>query len=366
MPCDVKYEIQQSRLKRLDLLVRQVKQKMQGVKDPLALARYKSRLDDLEQKKSELTKQELCEHHFLSQQDYKPFRALTLQEQRINFVSLNEAFNKEQTDLENELADITSEEIARATQSVNKKFSTGDIIGLLGLALIIRSAIKAKLKQSMLSSYDNGKKITSKELKVQRPNTPLTDTQIINSEAQALANGYAVGLEQAAQAIITAGIVSKASGPAVASAVGDKMRNESAKYITNISGTIPGQYFNRGRNNVIVQNLMKVVAYQRSEVLDGNTCPMCLSLDQKVIKPDDPMRHMEIVHTHCRGLWIPIMVADDDKPAITGISKSITDRFDKVDGRPVVNGFKNLKKPIGSVSAEAEAEVKRRLDTKKK
>jgi hypothetical protein len=91
------------------------------------------------------------------------------------------------------------------------------------------------------------------------------------------------------------------------------------------------------------------------------TCPFCLSLDKKVITPDDPMRNLEIVHSHCRGLWVPIFGVDETKPEITGIPKALQDRFDLIDGRPTINAFKYMKAPIADVSKEAADVIRKKL-----
>jgi len=58
------------------------------------------------------------------------------------------------------------------------------------------------------------------------------------------------------------------------------------------------------------------------------------------------MAQMDIVHSHCRGVWIPIFVSEPDHPDVTGIPESIKKQFDLVDGKPTVNQFKQLKKPL--------------------
>ena len=54
---------------------------------------------------------------------------------------------------------------------------------------------------------------------------------------------------------------------------------------------------------------------------------MCMAFDGKVVDPDDPMARLDMMHTNCRGVWIPIFGSDPDQPKVTGIPATITKRF---------------------------------------
>jgi len=95
-------------------------------------------------------------------------------------------------------------------------------------------------------------------------------------------------------------------------------------------------------------------------VLDGNTCNMCLSLDKRVVEAGDPIAEMDMVHTHCRGLWVPIF-ASEEQPDNNPIPKTVIDSFDLLDGRPTVNGFKQLKKPIAKSNEDAQRIIKDKI-----
>lgn len=65
--------------------------------------------------------------------------------------------------------------------------------------------------------------------------------------------------------------------------------------------------------------------------------------------------------SNCRGTWVPIY-AEEEQPDITGIPKSIVDSFDTVDGRPRVNAFQQLKKPINAGNKAVQELIRRKLD----
>lgn len=291
-------------------------------------------------------------------------RALTLQEQRINFHELNEKFNKIQAELEDELEEATAEELERAMKTVQNKLDAGDVAAIAGLAFLFRGKIRDILNGHVKTSYDLGKGMAAKELGVDRPPTPLSDTQFMNFDSADIAEAYADALEAAAVGAVKDGLSVGASTDAILGSVRNRVNDEAARGIMNTSGTVAGQYVNRGRGTVFSKNASKIIAYQRSEVLDDATCDMCLSLDERVVSPDDPASRLEIVHTHCRGLWVPITAYDDDQPDVNGIPKSIMDNFDTVDGRPVLNAYKQLKKPANNVSKSAQEQIRKRLETK--
>jgi len=294
----------------------------------------------------------------------KPFRAprkLTMQEHRMNLKELNDQFNEAETSLEDDLTVITQQEIDRYAEQVKKKLDAGDIAAIGALGYLLFGKSREAIAKAIRHAYDTGKIGAAKELGVDRPTTPLTTSQIMKIDIDDWAKGYQYELEQRSREVVKDAVISGAGAAAIASAVKSKSKDDAARMISNMSGTMVGQYVNRGRMTVFEKYLTKIKAFQRTEVLDMVTCNMCLSLDGKVIKPDDPMAHLDITHSNCRGLWVPIYEADTEQPGITGIPKSVTDTFDTVDGRPRVNSFKQLKKPISPSSKEAADLIRRKL-----
>lgn len=74
------------------------------------------------------------------------------------------------------------------------------------------------------------------------------------------------------------------------------------------------------------QDQFKVYALQRSELLDDETCNYCISMDGRVVKPDDPITSYHQFHPLCRGIWVEIDIRETGKPAITGIPKYLRDK----------------------------------------
>lgn len=77
----------------------------------------------------------------------------------------------------------------------------------------------------------------------------------------------------------------------------------------------------------------------------------------------DPLSQMGPVHANCRGVNIPIFEGEE-LPNTTGFPKTVTDNLDLVDGKPIINNFKQLKRPINKVSKDAQKQIKKRLNDK--
>lgn len=359
-----------ARLRHLNRLEAQVRDLMGSTRDAARSSRLRARLGQINRMQKHLAvrlNQPDGACVFLEERPYKkPGRPLTMQEERVDFVVLNERFNDLQTELEDDLEEATWDEVERASSNVKNKLDAGDIAGLAALAFLFRGRIRETLNAALKKSYGTGKNMAAKETGIERPATPLAATQLMNLDSADLAEQYAAMLEAAAKGAVKDGFAAGAATSAIVSSMRNRVLDEGAKAIGAISGTVTGQYLNRGRGDVFRENITRIVSFQRSEVLDNATCDMCLSLDGRVVSPDDPAAAMDVVHTHCRGLWVPVFTTDDTKPDVGGIPKSIMDNFDTVDGRPTVNAFKQLKKANNRISQDAQAQIRARMEKRAK
>lgn len=388
-PSDAQKKMMSARISRCNALIARVGSMLAHATDQGRKDRLQARLERAARSK-EMYEAKLSElngtfEHYLAERKFKPYRTLTLQEERVGFVRLDEMLTQQSDQFEREMVDVTTQEIERLTKSMEKKVDAWDIAAIAALAFLIRGEVKAIIRKAIGTFYGIGVGAAVKEInasgdsaraeakanpttankpipaKVDRGETPAIDKRLMSLDSEDIAEAYVANLENTAKSTIKSGIAVDAATLAITSAMQARLVDEASKTITNISKTITGEYLNRGRSSIFKKNLVVIVAFQRSEVLDGRTCPMCLSLDKRVVKPDDPMASLQIVHTHCRGVWVPIFAVDKKIPEVTGIPKAIVDRFDTIDGRPVVNSFKNMKKPINDVSKAAQAVIKKRF-----
>lgn len=348
---------------QLDRWQKKVEAMRKVAKSQAAKDRLDRCLERIEAKRREMAapKDEDQYHEQLSAKAFKPYRALTLQEQRAGIEALNENFNRLEDQIEEELINITYPEIERVSDSARSKIDGGDIVGLAALAFLIRGSVRDLMNRTIKDAYAVGVRIAAKELKIPTPGVPLQDTQIMNAEALNIANALVANLEGTARATIIAGMASGASTPGIIAAMQESVRDEASRAIAHVANGVVGEYINYAHTGVLLDHLNQIVAFQRSEVLDGRTCNMCLSLDKRTIRPTDPMRHLRLVHDFCRGFWVPIFGTDREQPEANGIPQSIAKSFDTIDGRPVINSFKQLKRPINPKNQAVQEEIKKRL-----
>lgn len=363
-------------LQRLDIYEKKISDMVAKSKKPETLQRIKISLDRIKQTRekyqnniekaksvieangqSETEGSRVFNFSEILDTKYKPFRKLTMQEERCNFEYLNEQFNELQDEMQKELTEMTDEEIDKFLATAEKRINAGDIAAIALLGLLIRGKVKKVIDEKLVAAYEVGKKTatneinkaaesdaTGKSLTIDRAATPLEQTQLKNLDVSDITDGFISEIEQTAKGNIKNAIAVGAATAAIITTTKEKMKKTADKMISNLSATLIGQYVNRGRKQVFEQNIKRIVSFQRSEILDGRTCEMCRELDELTVKADDPMAQMDLVHSFCRGVWIPIFLVDEIQPDITGIPSNVLDSFDLVDGRPVVNSFRQLKK----------------------
>ena len=301
----------------------------------------------------------------LAEQKYEPFRALTMQEKRLSMENLNQKFNDLQGKFDKDFGDATDNATKHITEQTRQKLEMGILISIGVLAADTIEQIRQAIAQAISEGQNYGRGVAVNELNkalpegvrgglpIERP--PLTTEQadLKAMEVDNLTKGVVGKLEGAAQSIVAKAKNADASNAAIVTAVRDEVQKAADAMKQSISNTIVGQAINRGRMDIFTNYIDSIVKFQRSEVIDGATCEMCLTLDGRVITADDPFANLDIVHSGCRGVWIPITTEDEKEKELPldPIPKSAMDNFDLIDGRPVVNAFKNLKKalPLGHV-----------------
>jgi len=306
---------------------------------------------------------EKMHEHLAQKKSLDLFRDLTLQEKRVDFRFLNNEFNQEEDALTAALVLAVSEKLQKAINRMTGKLKAGDLKGVADIDFASKSSIKQIVKEAMKKSYETGKTTASTEMDVGKPPTPAIDSQSLDFESGQIADGFVSELNVAAKTVAKEGYSKEVAIPAIAIAVNEIAKNQASKMITNISGSAVGEYVNKGRRAVFNKNAFNIKAYQRSEILDGRTCAMCMSLDQRIVRADDPMAKMDLVHTHCRGIWVPIL-GDESIDGTIGLPKTVTSNIETVGGVPAINSFTQLKKPINRANEGVQEEIKRRLKDK--
>lgn len=289
------------RLKRLDKAEKKTNSILQTSLETISSGGVKSK----KKNKNPLNFNESFEFQLFNEEEYKPFRQLTGQEERVGMEFLNENFNDLQTDLEDELIQITEEELQKRSNFLERVIIANQLSKLLSFEFKLKNKVKDIVFKSMKESLNQGKANAVLELNkahdesIVREKIPKELNDVIKLEAELIADQYSTELTNELKASISSTKAIGISSALVLNNALNDTKKRSSKLITNISGTVPGKYINTGRRQEFFRNIEKLEGYQRSEVLDKRTCNICMSLDMRTIGPNDPMANMNLVHSHC-------------------------------------------------------------------
>lgn len=298
----------------------------------------------------------------LSNQPLKFFRKLTGAESVVDFKKLNQGFNDTENSFEDAMTALTVEGLYAYASNAQKKIEDEDLAGISTLSFPILEKTRAAIGDAVRAAYGLGKSSASNELDTERPTTSMQDKQLMAMDIENWAQTYQFELDKHSREFIKNAYISDAGAAAIISALQPSVKDFASKMIANMSNGIVESYVGTGRNAVFEENLPDIAMFQRSEVLDSRTCNMCLSLDKRVVKADDPMRRLNQVHNCCRGVWIAIKQDDPNAPTVTGVPKSVSNAFQTVDGKPQMNAFKQLKKPINATNQEVQDIIRSKMD----
>lgn len=312
--------------------------------------------------------------HALAQKKKLEFwRELTALEDKKSYVFLNQNFNNLEAAFEDALVNVVTNSMDRLKKRFPRLLKSGQLAAIAETSFVNHNELKSALKQSITEAYNIGKQSAADQMGVKRGTTPTQDTQAINFDASELATQFQNEVERTAKETAKQSILNNVAPEAALAAIVIATSDKASQMVTNLTGITIGENINRGRRTVFTQNIADISGYLRSEILDDRTCNMCLSLDQRIVKPDDPMSQLNSVHNNCRGVWIPIManqvnetivhqtpkgdrkeivIQDALSKGVLNVPKSIFNNFKTVGGVPVINSFTQLKKPINNSNAD--------------
>lgn len=239
------------------------------------------------------------------------YRELTTPEKRVGFVALNEKMDELEASIYEEIEGLFTPEIERVSKQVEKTVSAGDMVTAAVIGFYVVGKLKNLIKEAYIESYNYGKKGAAKELEIKAPETPMSETQWINGQAERTAYEIVETLDRETQQQTQFGIVKGLAAAVVATSVLQAARDRINRYAKSVSANLIGEAINEGRKMVFNKNQGEIVAFQRSEILDSRTCDICRGLDGKSVKINDPFANSGQIHSNCRGIWVPIFSTDD-------------------------------------------------------
>lgn len=285
------------------------------------------------------------------------FRELNQFEQRVKFSEIDAYFTENEETVQEILDAMTEKQRERLIGEVEKIVDNKDWNAINELTLLTLASEAKKIKEIAKGAVERGKVATANELGESVPNTPAEEVRYQNARIE-------TSIDERNRAIVRAvkfgllSLVSQGIGKqAILFQIGEEFDKEQKKQDMQIVGRTVEDALNRGRKITFNSYQPKVFALQRSEVLDSKACNICMSMDGRIVKPDDPFANLGQVHTNCRGLWVGILKDDEDKPALKQLPKYMKDRFGTVDGTPMTNDFNQLKKPKVTKDSRAQQKI---------
>lgn len=290
---------------------------------------------------------------------FKPFRALTLAEEKVNYDALQSKMDELEAQFDAETKKLLHAARDEYMAAFTKAAHDGNTQGIKDATLKVQKDYARIIKQALTNALTYGKNNAANEIGTQAPPNPADMLRQIDIQADAIADAQ---ISQITTDSKNAYVQSLNKGQSVSAALGaaDAAAAASIDALTSdASAILVSGYINHGRAVTFDKSADDIYALQRSELLDPTTCNYCLSLDGRIVEKDDPFAQNTIFHSNCRGIWVAILQDEAQLPPIGGIPQSLRDRFGDA-----VNALIQPKTPITKKGTPARKEADRRDPSK--
>lgn len=263
---------------------------------------------------------------FKEHNDFESWRKLTFAEKKVNFKSIQDKMDK----LEIELTTGSRKQLTKAKDDYLKKLGPAlekkDVKLIKKLEVQFAKTYTVLLNDVMKNAYTFAKNNAAREMGVKAPASNQDVLRSISIGADTIASKQAQQLTAEGKTVLVNRLAKGESTSKTIGAMEAAIAKTIDKVTRDTSAIVIAGNINLGRKTVFDKNQSKIYALQRSEILDSVTCNFCLSIDERIIEKDDPLGDIGTFHSNCRGIWVEILVEEENKPKITGIPNSIRDR----------------------------------------
>lgn len=276
----------------------------------------------------------------------KYYRPLTPAEERVKFGEVEDFFDTKEEEILSILENTTVKQKETLLRQIGKAFDMQDPAIIAELSLLSGGDLMSKIKEIAKEALEEGKRTSANEINVSLPTTSNFAKKVLETKVEVLISDREKEILNRAK-VRALDMLNNEVGKAQALFQLEQIIDEVAeKQGTKVAGGTVTDPFNEGRALTFLKNKDTIYALERSEILDSATCPMCMSLDGRVLSPNDPFTNIGLIHMNCRGLWVAILKGDTELPPVKVLPKSILGRFNTVDGVPATDNFQQIKKPI--------------------
>lgn len=287
--------------------------------------------------------------------DFKGYRPMTFAEKKVDFQSIQRAMDKLEAQFDAETRELLHDARDKYMAAFTKAAHAGDTQAIKDATMKVQADYARIIKNAARSAFQYGKTNAAKEIGVNAPSDPREMLTAIDIQADAIArNQIASIVGESKTAYVEA--LNKGLSITAALAAADAIAHDAIEeLVSDTSAILMSGYINHGRGHVYDANGDKIYALQRSELLDARTCNYCLSVDGRVIEKDDPFGRNTIFHSFCRGIWVSILLDEEELPPIGGIPQPLRDRFGDA-----VNDLIQPRTPQNTKTSLARKEVEKR------
>ena len=254
---------------------------------------------------------------------FMSWRPLTFAETNVDWSKIQDTMNT----MEAQFSKDAIEQLTKAKDSfmakIHEALKSGDQNAIADLELQFQGTYADLLKSAMKKAYTYGKNTAASELGIVPPANTQDSITGINALADTIAKKTATDIETLAKTGALAAVKQDTSVLQAVGSVDSNLEDAIAKTVANTANMLVGQNINGGRRDVFVRNAGMIYALQRSELLDSKTCNFCISMDGRVVAPDDAWTNTDIFHTNCRGIWVAIMNSEQNPPPIDGVPDNV-------------------------------------------
>jgi SPP1 gp7 family putative phage head morphogenesis protein len=284
---------------------------------------------------------------------WAPFRALTIYEQPMMLSEMAAEFEDSRLAITQVMKAHVSALAVYAVAQLSKRFSQGptsrtkvaskiefqtkEYERALLKAMAKAVALGSKQAKRDLEAKSGGKKFAD-SIKSNLEFLPEHVQEVLKKQAKLQAETHAAEMKKILDHTVMSADATGIPDKDVVSDVEDRLTEFTDSNKVNGAGrTVTVQSINRGRDGFFFDKsaIKQIQAFQYSAVLDDRTTDICLSLDGKIFKPNDPSvdRLRPPNHHGCRSIMVPITI-NEEEPELTGLdidpsNQSLLDEYER-------------------------------------
>ncbi len=257
---------------------------------------------------------------------FEPWRELTFAEEKVNFNALQKAMDRIENDVQKDITALMMPEIQNLLRQARDAIQTKDVKRVTDLQIQFKEQLRMALNARLQDAYETGKITASNEISVKAPKNTTEVINYISTQASIISDKMLDDILNETKLNVLSMIQqvtpTEEALQGLEIILTDKIVNASG---LTASAIVTGG-INSGRTDIFDNNEENIYAMQRSELLDARTCNYCISVDGRIVEKGDPITKIGQYHYACRGIWVAIGMAEQEKPEITGYPQDLRDR----------------------------------------